>query len=79
MLFRVGDRVRTLATESRTEESNKVYANRTGVITEISYPGGTVVCYKVKFDKPFYDCGYPIEWHYYYDHQNSLEKMVRME
>lgn len=33
-MFNIGDHVRTLWTESRTEEANKVYANRTGVITE---------------------------------------------
>ena len=33
-MFNIGDHVRILEAESRTEEANKVYANRTGVITK---------------------------------------------
>lgn len=41
-MFQIGNHVRTLWTESRTEEANKVYANRTGVITERKHSVGLV-------------------------------------
>lgn len=75
-MFKVGDRVVTLDVKIRTEESNRLYANRIGEIVDISFPFGLCASYRVKFDKPFYDHGYLVEWHYYYDYQNGLEKIA---
>lgn len=71
-MFKVGDKVRTLPVESRTDCANKIYANRNAVITEISYPFGLAVCYRIKYDEPFYDYGYKVATHYYYDYENGL-------
>lgn len=75
-MFKVGDHVKTLAVKTRTDLANSVYAGRTGVITEISFPVGIAVCYKVEFDEPFYDYGYLVKYHYYYDYENGLEKIA---
>ena len=71
-MFKIGDRVKTLAVESRTELANKVYANRNATIIEICRPFGLHTQYKVKFDESFYDYGYIVETHYYYDWENGL-------
>ncbi len=75
-MFNVGDRVRTLAVETRTDHANSIYAGKTGIITEISFPVGIAACYKVEFDEPFYDFGYVVRYVFYYDFENGLEKIV---
>lgn len=78
-MLNIGDHVRILAAESRTEEANRVYANRTGVITERKHSVGLVDCYKVALDEPFYDHGYLVDWLYIYDYHNGkigMEKIV---
>ena len=75
-MFRVGDHVKTLAVETRTDLANGLYAGRTAIITEISCPFGIAVCYRIKFDKPFYYLGYMVETHFYYDYENGLEKIA---
>lgn len=77
-MFNIEDHVRILAAESRTEEVNKVYANRTGVITERKHSVGLVDCYKVVLDKPFYDYGYLVDWIYIYDYHNGKIGMEKI-
>lgn len=71
-MFKVGDKVRTLAVKSRTELANELYANRNATIIEVCHPFGLHTQYKVKFDEPFYDYGYIVENDYYYDWENGL-------
>lgn len=75
-MFRVGDHVKTLAVKSRSDLANSLYAGKTAVITEISFPFGLATCYRIKYDEPFYDHGYLVETHYYYDYENGLEKIA---
>lgn len=72
-MFKVGDKVRTLSVVSRTDLANSLYSGRNATITEISYPIGIAVCYRIKYDEPFYYCGDKIETHYYYDYEDGLE------
>ena len=71
-MFKVEDKVKTLAVESRTDYANKIYANRNATVIEICHPFGLHTQYKVKFDEPFNDHGYAVENHYYYDWENGL-------
>lgn len=78
-MFNIGYRVRILTVESRTDDVNELYANKTGVITERKYSVGLVECYKVALDKPFYDHGYLVDWLYIYDYHNrkiGMEKIA---
>lgn len=78
-MFNIGDHVRILATESRTDYANEMYANRTGVVTERKHSVGLADCYKVALDKPFYVHGYLVDWLYIYDYHNGkigMEKIV---
>ena len=70
-MFNIGDHVRILVTESRTDYANEMYTNRTGVVAERKHFVGLADCYKVVLDKPFYDHGYLIDWLYIYDYHNG--------
>ncbi len=77
-MFNIGDHVRILAAESRTDDVNELYANKTGVITERKHSVGLVDCYKVALDKPFYDHGYLVNWLYIYDYHNGKIGMEKI-
>lgn len=77
-MFNIGDHVRILVTESRTDYANEMYANRTGVITDRGYSIGLAECYKVMLDEPFYNHGYLVTWFYIYDYHNGKIGMEKI-
>ena len=70
--FKVGDKVRTLPLKHNTDDANRMYANRDATVVAIHYPFGLHKQYKVEFDEPFFDHGYEVKTHYYYDWENAL-------
>lgn len=77
-MFQIGDHVRIIPTETRTDEANKTYANRTGIITDRNYSVGLTECYKVMLDEPFYEHGYLVDWLYIYDYHNGKIGMEKI-
>lgn len=72
-MFKVGDKIKTLPVKSNTDLANELYAGRNGTIESISFPYGLHKQYKIRYDEPFYDHGYKVEVHYYYDWENGFE------
>lgn len=72
-MFRVGDRVKTLPVATYTDDANRVYSNREAVVTALHFPFRLHMQYEVEFLEPFFDYGYQVKNHYYYDFDNALE------
>lgn len=76
-VFEKGDRVRVVFSNKLSEKTQADTIGRTGIIEDVSIPVGISFCYKVVWDKPFYDkFGQHNTYSYYHSLWDALEFVV---